>query len=388
MTAQGADCLGDRVVNAVAEPPPVAEDASIELDKRIDAAVERVVSGHATMRIPVHRTDVDVVLRDCQAMIRCLATELAAAKKERDAVQQEWDEAVALVKKERAAAKAEIESLREALAEHDLWDTPTNGVTPPSASHGDEVLREFVAQIDADPSPSKGGRAMRELCRRALPLLVLVLIAACSSSPTWSPPVAPDLDTAGPPVPDAQITEATFTAPLKAMFAPLAAPFVTQHVRMPGAIRIETGDTPCEYDYELPRPSVSVEWREPQVGQVVAADFMSCGIAAPGWPQCLICEIRDVYDTAHFSADVLGLPGCWLHVDLAHAFAVWPGSDEGNWAARLPGDEGRVRVRFTPTADLLGKTVVLQSVVFTPRDVVRAGIVLGPALLVCVGEPR
>lgn len=220
---------------------------------------------------------------------------------------------------------------------------------------------------------------------KRLLILAAALLVACTSSPTWSPPVAPDLATAGPPVPDSPITEATFTAPLKAMFAPLAAPFVTPHVRLPGAIRIETGDTPCEYDYELPRPQVVVDWREPQVGKVVTATFWTMGTSAPGWPQILLAEIRDTYDTAHFSANVLGLPGCWLHVDLARAFPIWPGSEPENWCRR---NGAHMHVEFRATPDLLGKTVVLQSVVFTPRDVARAGIVLGPALLVCVGEPR
>lgn len=244
------------------------------------------------------------------------------------------------------------------------------------------------------------------MIRAILALLAAALLVACTSAPTWSPPIAPDLATAGPPVPDSPITEATFTAPLAAMFAPLAAPFVTPHVRVPGAIRIETGDTPCEYEklvatdkdgnavldvdgnpilYEMPRPQVVVDWREPQVGRVVSATFWSMGVSAPPWPQFLLAEIRDTYDTSHFSAEALGLPGCWLHVDLARAFPVWPGSDPDNWCRR---DGAHVHVQFRPTLDLLGKTVVLQSVLFAPRDVVRTGIVLGPALLVCVGEPR
>jgi hypothetical protein len=129
VTAQGADCLGDRVANAVAEPPPVAEDASIELDKRIDAAVERVVSGHATMRIPVHRTDVDVVLRDCQARIRCLATELAAAQKERDEARSET---------------AYLDNILEGI-EHALGDRMKGEHSRAKARHIEALLADLAA---------------------------------------------------------------------------------------------------------------------------------------------------------------------------------------------------------------------------------------------------
>lgn len=221
-----------------------------------------------------------------------------------------------------------------------------------------------------------------------IPILLVVLasllMSSCTAAKGFTPPAADDLDTAGPPV--ERVTDASFTEVVKAMFAPIAAPFVSApRIRVPGAIRIETGDTPCEYDYELPRPSIAVDWREPQVGKLVAADFWTMGIGAPPWPQFLLCEIRTVYDGARFNATTLGLPGCWLQVDLARAFPVWPGSTEDNWCRR---DGSRIAVRFTPTPDLVGKTIVLQSVVFTPRDVVRSGIVLGPALLVCVGEAR
>lgn len=220
--------------------------------------------------------------------------------------------------------------------------------------------------------------------RNGSTIAALCALAACSAAPSWTPPVATDLNSAGPPV--ERVAEASFADMAKAVFAPLTAPFAAApHVRVPGAIRIETGDTPCDYDYELPRPFVAVDWREPQVGKLVAADFWTCGIGAPPWPQFLLAEIRDTYDTAHFNAAPIGFPGCWLHVDLARCFPVWPGGDESNWCR---GDGSRVAVRFVPTPDLVGKTVVLQSVVIVPRDVVRSGVVLGPALLVAVGESR
>lgn len=215
--------------------------------------------------------------------------------------------------------------------------------------------------------------------------LLLLALCACSAAPDAGVYIPQrfdaDLEAASAAI-EHRVTAETFLAPLRALAAPFSAPPV---VRQRGTMRIETGDTACDYDYDLPRPYVSAVWREPRVGEQVAADFWTSGIGAPPWPQLLLVEVRDTYDTAKFPADSLGFPSCWLHVDLAHAKAVWPGSEETNWA-RLDGS--RIKVRLVPTPDMVGKTIVMQSVVILPTVYARSGIVLGPALLVCVGEAR
>jgi hypothetical protein len=46
------------------------------LQERIEAAIKRVTSGQAPMRVPVEETDVDIVLGDCAAMIADLQQKL------------------------------------------------------------------------------------------------------------------------------------------------------------------------------------------------------------------------------------------------------------------------------------------------------------------------
>jgi hypothetical protein len=41
--------------------------------ERIDAAIKRITSGQAPMRIPVDQTDPDIVLADCRSLIERMA---------------------------------------------------------------------------------------------------------------------------------------------------------------------------------------------------------------------------------------------------------------------------------------------------------------------------
>lgn len=129
--------------------------------------------------------------------IEVLLADLAAAQKERDElrlIREGWIHDYRDLEKQFHAAKAEgaravveeLEAIDEELgvqfmASHDCrrvvcerirelraaQPQPTTA-EPASVRKGDEVLSEFMAQIDADGSPTKGGRALRELCRRAL----------------------------------------------------------------------------------------------------------------------------------------------------------------------------------------------------------------------------
>lgn len=52
------------------------EEAVIDIEHRIAAAIERITSGHAPMRVPADETDPDLVLADCLSEIRHLRAEL------------------------------------------------------------------------------------------------------------------------------------------------------------------------------------------------------------------------------------------------------------------------------------------------------------------------
>jgi hypothetical protein len=54
------------------------------LNERIEAALERIKTGQAAMRVPVEATDPDIVLADCAtaiAALRALAVQLGEAMK-------------------------------------------------------------------------------------------------------------------------------------------------------------------------------------------------------------------------------------------------------------------------------------------------------------------
>lgn len=50
----------------------------IDIEQRITAAIERITSGNAPMRVPADETDPDLVLADCLAEIRRLRAALSA----------------------------------------------------------------------------------------------------------------------------------------------------------------------------------------------------------------------------------------------------------------------------------------------------------------------
>ncbi|MBA0403091.1 hypothetical protein D7V00_04475 [Stenotrophomonas maltophilia] len=54
------------------------EEVVIDIEQRITAAIERITSGNAPMRVPADETDPDLVLADCLAEIRRLRAALAA----------------------------------------------------------------------------------------------------------------------------------------------------------------------------------------------------------------------------------------------------------------------------------------------------------------------
>lgn len=56
------------------------------LAERIDAAIDRVKSGQAPMRVPVDPTDLDIVLADCELAIAARDAEIATLRAELEAI--------------------------------------------------------------------------------------------------------------------------------------------------------------------------------------------------------------------------------------------------------------------------------------------------------------
>jgi hypothetical protein len=54
-----------------------------DLIKRIDGAIERITTGSAPMRVPVHETDPDMVLFDCKKALGAAAARITALESER-----------------------------------------------------------------------------------------------------------------------------------------------------------------------------------------------------------------------------------------------------------------------------------------------------------------
>lgn len=60
----------------MSHPIPSAEEF-FALAQRCDSAIQRIVSGQALMRVPVDKTDVDMVLAECKIALESLAAILA-----------------------------------------------------------------------------------------------------------------------------------------------------------------------------------------------------------------------------------------------------------------------------------------------------------------------
>jgi hypothetical protein len=71
--------------------PPNATDA---LMLRIDEATKRITSGMAPMRIPADLNDADIVLSDCETVIRELTTALTDSRRQTEEARKERDDAV------------------------------------------------------------------------------------------------------------------------------------------------------------------------------------------------------------------------------------------------------------------------------------------------------
>jgi chromosome segregation ATPase len=79
------------------------------LNERIDAAIERITSGQAGMRIPAEETDPDLVLADCKAELERLKGALSNAVHSLD----DFKARAFRLERERDEARAEAERLRQ-----------------------------------------------------------------------------------------------------------------------------------------------------------------------------------------------------------------------------------------------------------------------------------
>ena len=98
----------------------------IDIEQRITAAIERITSGNAPMRVPADETDPDLVLADCLAEIRRLRAALSARQ---PAYVQGCDELRARTEGERAAYMEGLEegkkiAARQPVGEPVAWMDP------------------------------------------------------------------------------------------------------------------------------------------------------------------------------------------------------------------------------------------------------------------------
>lgn len=72
------------------------KDETMPLNERIEAAIKRITTGHAAMRVPAEATDPDLVLSDCAARIADLEAMLreagAALAIWKDSFPDQWDD--------------------------------------------------------------------------------------------------------------------------------------------------------------------------------------------------------------------------------------------------------------------------------------------------------
>lgn len=66
----------------------MTDELKARIKARINAAIERIASGRAPMRVPADMNDPDLVLADCLAHLDGLATRIAELERERDELRQ------------------------------------------------------------------------------------------------------------------------------------------------------------------------------------------------------------------------------------------------------------------------------------------------------------
>ncbi|MDH1242596.1 MULTISPECIES: hypothetical protein [Stenotrophomonas] len=132
----------------------------IDIEQRITAAIERITSGNAPMRVPADETDPDLVLADCLAEIRRLRAALSARQ---PAYVQGCDELRARTEGERAAYMEGLEEGKKIAARQPVGE-PVGYLydwTHSSAlGRGDEEFTSFTTDIEVARS-SKGGINIR-----------------------------------------------------------------------------------------------------------------------------------------------------------------------------------------------------------------------------------
>lgn len=202
--------------------------------------------------------------------------------------------------------------------------------------------------------------------------LALLLLAACSSTPT----LPPDVPTTPDPMPSAAAlstlpAESVFDRTLTArLMASIAAP---TNVR--GVIRYRDQKSLCVTD-ESALPFVWPRWKEPRAGQLLEIDWTTR--AARPLPDELLILAVSFRNTAPVELSPWGHFGCWMAQSPDYLVAPGPGSI-------ITKDEpGRVSLRWVPGDEWIGVSIYVQGLVMT--DAGPAGWLVTPGLEIIVGS--
>lgn len=109
----------------------------IDIEQRITAAIERITSGNAPMRVPADETDPDLVLADCLAEIRRLRAALSARQ---PAYVQGCDELRARTEGERAAYMEGLEEGKKIAARQPVGEPVCSGGFVISNGSGEKYM--------------------------------------------------------------------------------------------------------------------------------------------------------------------------------------------------------------------------------------------------------
>jgi hypothetical protein len=183
-----------------------------------------------------------------------------------------------------------------------------------------------------------------------------------------------------PPPPDPRNTPLTTIE--KALERPLLrdalAALITQEAY--GVMRPLHAKTPCTTTFPLPylvpqatAPKAGEEWRCSMVTTVCPTP------PEPDWPMWLILSTREPDVALPIELTALGMPGCWLHVNLDSMVSIPPGL-EWPMLSREPG-RGRATLRWTPTAGMAGQKLTMQLLVLAIDH-----FVMSPGLELTVGS--
>lgn len=207
--------------------------------------------------------------------------------------------------------------------------------------------------------------------------LPMIFLAACSAGPGNQPP--PPMLTPRDPVPAQQ----AFTPPQTMAAARVDG--LQPRTTTIASYSIYTGRTVCHAEDGRLTPFIDcLNGQPPMVGVPWEVIAWTRAQPAPDTEMAwLMVGWRPLAAPVDYSNQ--GMPGCMLLM-YPEAWVQIPVGYNDGMISRLTGTPGRIALKWTPTADAMGKTIWLQLIVADPTAN-RVGLLTGAAMRATIGSP-